>query len=270
MLKRVSGGCINHSYKVDAGADTYFMKYNDAVFSYEMFFAEKRGLELLARVSIRVPRPIHVSESSHGSFLLMEWIESGNPNAGSWQLFGSKLAKLHQTTAATYGWDYPNYIGKLPQRNDPAPNWLDFYYERRIVPQIRLAMDTGLLPGSIHLKIDKMFSHLSNEIPDEKPALLHGDLWNGNLFFNQQNIPVFIDPAVYFGHREMDIAMMHLFGGFENGMPPYLEIFPLADQWQDRLKFWQLYYILVHVNLFGGHYVRSAHSIINFYSSRSA
>ena len=266
-LKPVPGGDINRAFRATTKRGRYFVKFNDADFSKHMFQAETKGLEILAsKAKIKVPRPLDQMDKEFGSLLVMDWIEQSRASIESWENFGRDLAKLHQCTHAYFGLDHHNFIGKLDQRNNRSSSWLEFYYNERIEPQMMMAIDDALIPIEYQAKVDKLFKLMEREIPKEKPSLLHGDLWTGNLIFDKDAYPVFIDPAVYYGNREMDIAMMRLFGGFDRGCSTYQEIYPLKENWMDRTKFYQLYYILVHVNLFQGHYGQSARQIIDFYT----
>jgi len=269
-LQPVMGGDINEAYRVDTDQGVFFLKCNTRPESHDMFLAEKRGLELLrSKGQLRVPDPIEVFEMSGVACLLLEWIDTGRGNSQSWQSFATQLSELHQSKGGQFGLDHDNYIGRLPQKNEPKEDWLDFYHACRIMPQLKMAVDESKLDAGMAVRAERMFTLISGEIPEESPTLLHGDLWSGNLLFDFGNRPVFIDPAVYYGVREMDLAMMSLFGGFSEGINIYHEMFPLSHHWQDRLRFYQLYYILVHVNLFGGHYANSARQIIQHYASIS-
>jgi protein-ribulosamine 3-kinase len=269
QLTPVSGGDINNTYKVKSADEQFFVKQNDVDFAFEMFDAERKGLNHLSKASgIKVPKPILIQKSKKGAFLVLKWVEEKGPAKDDWESFATQLAKMHQTKNNYFGLDHSNFIGKLEQVNTLTNKWIDFYYEFRIGRQLKLAIDSGKLDKNLHARCDKMFMLLSTEIPTEEPSLLHGDLWSGNLIFNQNHEAVFIDPAIYYGHREMDIAMMKLFGGFEMGFEFYQDLYPIEHNLKDRLSFYQLYYILVHVNLFGGNYIQSAKKIMEHYASR--
>ena len=269
-LSRVPGGDINEAFRLDEPSGRYFVKTNTADFAYDMFSCEAKGLALLHQMGgASCPKPIQTYRWPDQSGLILQWIDRGPAGKHGWEEFAVQLAQLHRTSQPGFGLDYDNYIGTIKQTNTPSRDWMEFYYDRRITPQIRLAVDNGLLAPTTFSLVEKSFTGISGDIPKESPSLLHGDLWRGNLIFDDRGSPVFIDPAVYYGHREMDIAMMDLFGGFEAGKGPYQDHFPLLPQWQDRQRFYQLYYILVHVNLFGGHYVHSAMDILRYYGDRS-
>jgi fructosamine-3-kinase len=267
-LTSVGGGDINDAYRVETGQSKYFLKYNDVAWAEQMFKAEKKGLLLLKQAGLIVPEPLDIVEDKNHFGLLLEWKEKGRSKKDSWIMFGRDLAKLHKTYGENHGLDHDNFIGRLPQSNLFDKNWLNFYASRRIEPQLKIAVDNGLMPTKFVRTAENAIRFFGTGLPDVSPSLLHGDLWSGNLMFDEDSQPVFIDPAIYFGHREMDIAMMKLFGGFDTGLEHYNEIFPLQAGWMERLQFYQLYYILVHVNLFGGSYTGSASRILTYYGER--
>ena len=196
-------------------------------------------------------------------FLALEYIPSGNPKPDFWNSFAEKLAQLHCITQPHFGYPVNNYIGALPQYNTPTPDAASFYIEQRLGPQFELAANKGYR----FTGIDALYHYCRQHIPDEPPALVHGDLWSGNFLIDISGEAVLIDPAVAFASREMDIAMMHLFGGFSPQVfAHYNHVFPLASGWKERIRLWQLYYVLVHVNLFGRSYFAQAQSIISHYT----
>ncbi|MBN4073018.1 fructosamine kinase family protein, partial [Crocinitomix catalasitica] len=165
------------------------------------------------------------------------------------------LAKLHQCTANDFGLDHTNFIGSLQQQNERKTTWTDFLLTQRFEPMLKMAMDSGHISSSELAQFSKFERHAVDIWPEEPPALLHGDLWSGNYLPAENDEPCIIDPAVYYGHREIDIGMMHLFGGFSNELfEAYNEVFPMEKNWQDRIPYNQLYPLLVHVNLFGRSY----------------
>jgi fructosamine-3-kinase len=177
-----------------------------------MFEKEANGLRLLAKThTFKIPKTIAQGEINNHSYLLLEYISPGETGNHFWENFGKKLAQLHQNTAASFGLDHDNYIGSLMQYNVcDIQNATQFYIEKRLVPQIALATEKGFLFKSL----STFYKNCTHEIPDEKPALIHGDLWNGNYLVEKNGNPCLIDPAVSFASREMDLAMMHLFWWF--------------------------------------------------------
>lgn len=265
--KSVSGGSINDAFRVETKQDKFFLKVNSASRFPNMFEAEKRGLELLGQSSFVIPKPLNVGEVGETQFILMEWIEQGAPISSFWDSFGRSLAELHLLSSDQFGLDHDNYIGSLPQKNSEHTSWSDFYREERLFPQMKLAEKKGQLTSKMTTGFDALFRELVNLFPSEKPSLLHGDLWSGNMMIAQNGLASIFDPAVYYGHREMDLAMMALFGGFgESWVEAYNEVYPLESGWQERIPLGQLYPLMVHVNLFGGGYASSVERILSQFS----
>jgi len=175
------------------------------------------------------------------------------------EALGRSLAALHVFCASSFGLDHDNFIGRLAQSNATTDDWASFYLVSRLEPQLRLAADHGLIDHGTRSSFDALRRVLPAGVgPEESPSRLHGDLWGGNLHADETGQPCLIDPAVYGGHREIDLAMMRLFGGFgERVFAAYEEAWPLAPGSGERVSLYQLYPLLVHVNLFGGSYVGS-------------
>lgn len=256
-VRPLSGGDINQVFRLClANSKDFVLKLNSKDHYPEMFEKEAAGLRLLESAGCRVPRvEMSFVEGSH-QFLILEFIEEGRSGSTSWEGFGRQLATLHLKTNDTFGLEHDNYIGSLDQLNKRTENWIDFFISNRLEPLIRKASERNLLRGD-HLKgFESLFSRLPQLIPEENPSLLHGDLWSGNLMFDKMGEPVFIDPAVYFGHREMDLAMTRMFGGFnESFLVSYNEIRPLEKGWEERIELHNLYPTLVHLVLFGSSYL---------------
>jgi protein-ribulosamine 3-kinase len=258
------GGCINNGGKLTTSHGTYFLKWNDAVKFPDMFQTEAKGLKLLAESkSMYIPKVIDAGEAGSFQFLILEFVAASNRTQHYWRDFGVQLAMLHQHTSTSFGLDYNNYIGSLPQQNTLHTSWIDFFIHNRLDAQLRLAERSSLVDKSLRRNFETLYAKLPDLLVMEKPALLHGDLWSGNVMVNQHGAPSLIDPAVYFGHREMDIAMTQLFGGFNpEFLQVYHESFPLAPGVEERLQLYNLYPLLVHVNLFGGDYLAQVNSIL--------
>ena len=263
-VKPLQGGDINAVFLLKCSEGDFVIKLNSASKFPEMFFAEAAGLKLLANSgSFRIPEVIAQSKYKDHGYLLLQHIPAGIQHNGFWSVFAQKLAILHQNTSEKFGLDHSNYIGSLPQQNNYAANASEFYITQRLHPQFKLAQDNGFELNPT----DHFFKIISEEIPSERPSLIHGDLWNGNYLTSETGEPVLIDPAVAYAPREMDIGMMHLFGGFPGHLfEEYHELFPLEYNWQNRLSLWQLYYLLVHLNLFGSGYLSQVTSIVKRYS----
>ena len=255
--RSVSGGDINRALRLDlADGRRVFVKYNERS-PAGMFEAEARGLLWLAEAdALPVPTVLAVGTGAT-PFLALEWVESGRRGADFDERLGRGLAALHGATPRGFGLDHDNFIGSLAQDNTPLGDWPRFYAERRIAPLMRDAVDAGLLSSATRRLLEDVLSRMAELVADpEPPARLHGDLWGGNSMTGPDGGPMLIDPAVYGGHREVDLAMMRLFGGFgERVFAAYDEARPLGAGHQGRVALYQLYPLLVHVLLFGGGYV---------------
>ena len=195
-------------------------------------------------------------------YLLLEWIEVGKGSTKVFKKAGSGLALLHGKVQPYFGFEEDNYIGNLHQDNRREESWELFYMERRLKPLVKKLFDAGAYSKADLLGTEKFYKNLENIFPKEPPSLLHGDLWSGNFMASVTDEPVLIDPAVYNGHREMDLAMTRLFGGFgEEFYRAYHETYPLEKGWEKRVPIAQLYPLLVHAVLFGGHYVAKTRDI---------
>ncbi|MBS1253162.1 MAG: hypothetical protein MAG451_02210 [Anaerolineales bacterium] len=266
--RRVSGGDINEAARVETGQGAYFVKWNPKPLP-NLFQVEARGLELLAEPNtVRVPRVYGYSERAEDApaFIVLEWIEQGDADRSAvGETFGRQLSALHRKTNQEFGLDHDNYIGALPQPNTPMPSWIDFYRECRLGFQHQLARERGLMPPERDRRLRQLMDSLDRWIDDDdvEPSLLHGDLWGGNYLIDAQSRPVLIDPAVYYGHREIELAFTELFGGF----PPsfydaYDETYPLSPGHEERRPLYQLYHLLTHLNLFGETYGASVDRIL--------
>ncbi|SKB75438.1 hypothetical protein SAMN05660776_2842 [Salegentibacter holothuriorum] len=262
-FNRLTGGDINDVFLITAGDKKQVVKINNAEKFPGMFAAEKAGLEALHKPKvIDVPNVLGMGEIENTSYLLLEYKESAAKSSTFWKDFGKQMAALHKITSEEFGFHQDNYIGSLPQKNKSTKSAVDFYISQRLEPQFKLAKDTGYDLGVTK----SFFRNISEIIPDEKPALIHGDLWGGNYLVNGNGDPCLIDPATAFAPREMDLSMMQLFGGFDKELfKIYEKEFPLESGFEERIPLWQLYYLLVHLNLFGAGYKPQVTSIIKQY-----
>jgi len=267
----VAGGDINESFALElSDGQTIFVKCNGRA-SATMFPAEAKGLAWLEEAdAIRIPKVLGCSDptgSPASAFLALELLRPAPRCSDFAEKLGRGLAHLHQSHPTQFGLDHSNFIGSLSQSNQPTSTWAEFYAQQRLGAQIGLGRDNGHFSSQDAQKFDALCGRLENLVgPEEPPARLHGDLWGGNLFVDEHGEPTLIDPAVYGGHREMDLAMMRLFGGFPaRAFDAYAEVYPLAPDSSERIPLYQLYPVLVHVNLFGGSYVSSAKSILARY-----
>ena len=266
-IQSVSGGDISSAYVLSAGSEKLFLKINSKPDALDMFLSEETGLKTIAKTNtIAVPKVLACDSIKDQSFILMEHIESKSPNSKDLELFGSQLAKLHQITSDKFGFDSDNFIGSLHQSNKTHKNWNDFYIEERLIPQLILAKSNGLLNNPEIPENQKLKEVCSSYFKDVKPSLLHGDLWSGNYLISKNGIPYLIDPSTYYGHNEIDIAMSKLFGGFGDSFyQSYHNVIPQDELTRSRIELYQLYYLLVHLNLFGRSYYSSVKSILNTY-----
>ena len=254
----LTGGCINNAVKLNTDKGLFFVKWNTNA-KANMFQSEYRGLKVLKDTNtICIPDVFGFDEK----FLILEYISPSNPDNSFWENFGRKLALMHQQTHPKFGLEFDNYIGSLQQSNEQNKNWDDFFIQKRLQAQLSI----GDFTANILSDFDKLFQKIPNIFPVEKSALLHGDLWSGNFLAKGGDIPVLIDPAIYYGNREMDIAMSKLFGGFNSDFYfAYNESYPLENGWEERIQICNLYPLLVHVNLFGGAYINQVKNILSYY-----
>jgi fructosamine-3-kinase len=268
--RRLSGGDINDAFEVRLeDARTIFVKTNAHAAS-EMFPAEARGLAWLTEAgALRIPEVLAVSSpNDEVRFLALELVRSGGPARGHDETLGRGLAALHRFGASGFGLEHDNFIGSLPQSNRAKPSWAEFYETERLGPQLARAVEQGRASATMRRGFERLFARLGGLLgPAETPSRLHGDLWGGNLHTDENGAPCLIDPAVYGGHREVDLAMMRLFGGFgERVFSAYAEAFPLAPGARERVELYQLYPLMVHVNLFGGGYAGSVERVLAKYA----
>lgn len=263
-VKPVSGGDISSAYRVDTAKGQYFLKVNSASYAMEMFYAERDGLQAIeATKTITVPH-VYLADAIEGeAFLLMDLVESKRPSSSDYQHLGRQLAELHQCSQNDFGFHSDNFIGSLPQQNNPHPDWAEFYWFERIFPHFQLALNAGLIQRKMIPEEQKAIALFREISGDVKPSLLHGDLWGGNYLIATDGTPYLIDPAVYWGHSMVDIAMTRLFGGFGSDFyDAYHKIIPKSGQYDAQIELYQLYYLLVHLNLFGSGYYSSVSSIL--------
>lgn len=257
--RALSGGSINQAVALYTEEGDFFLKYNYQA-PADMFAKEAQGLELLRKTNtIALPQVLGVGQD----FLLLELIDSQQRNPHFWAGFGCSLAALHQHSAPQFGLNYDNYIGKLPQANQPTEDGIEFFVEQRLKPQAQLAYDNGLLDYGLIQQLEKLYVQLPNLLPHEAPALLHGDLWSGNVMSNAQGAVTLIDPAVYYGLREAELAFTEMFGRFDTAFyEAYHQAFALELGYSQRVDVYNLYPTLVHVNLFGQGYVGAVKEVL--------
>jgi fructosamine-3-kinase len=269
----VGGGDSSEAWLVELGAGTrpgsVFVKTNpDAPGG--LFDAEADGLARLGRTdAVRVPEVLAVADDGPDRFIVLEWVEPGPPGPSHDRDLGRELAALHAHSADRFGLERDNFIGRRPQTNRWCATWAELYGTWRLAPMARLSRDAGVLSPELSRGIDRLIDQLPDRLgPPEPPALVHGDLWGGNAIADREGRPWLIDPAVYFGHREVDLAMMRLFGGFGlEVFAAYAEAFPLAGGSADRVALHQLYPLLVHtLHPAPAGYVAAVTRIVSTYS----
>ncbi len=262
-----SGGSINRAAYVSGGGVSVFVKWNNAERYPGMFEAEAKGLSLLEDPGCAlVPEVYECSGAGGISWLAMEMVEYGTSDNESIHFFGLMLANLHRNIASKFGLDHDNYMGSLLQSNKQHESFPEFFIEERLLPQLKIALRKGSLTGRDEEAFGKLFNKLHSIIPKDFPSLVHGDFWCGNYISGTDFRTWLIDPAVSYNHRETDLAMSKMFGGFPKRFyESYLYYSPIAPGWEQRVEIFQLYPLLIHVNLFGGGYTRSVKSIIKRY-----
>jgi fructosamine-3-kinase len=264
---QVFGGDINQTFHLQTNIGSFFLKLNDGKLT-DMFEKEFSGLQQLHKTkTIKIPEPILQGSFNNQIFLVTEFIEKGNQSKNFWQTFAQQLAALHKISNEQFGLSDNNYIGSLHQQNNFCNTWSEFYTTQRILPLIELAFNQNKCNKEDVTLAEKLCNRFDKLFPKEKPALIHGDLWAGNFMCDESSEPVIYDPAIYYGNREMDIAMSLLFGGFDKQFYDYYnEFFPLQPNWKERIQLCQLYPLLVHLILFGGHYYDNVVRIFRIYN----
>lgn len=263
------GGDINQALEIKTASARYFLKWNkDAA---GMFSAEAKGLALLREADV-LPVPVVIAfgdgEGDWPGYLLLEWLERGNPSGQTMTMLGEGLAQLHEQRHSAHGLDHDNFIGSLPQYNHSHRSWAQFYAEQRIRPQMEIARQRGHLPSHRAKGLEKIISTMSNFLPEDvAPSLLHGDLWSGNVLALSDGRPAIIDPAVYYGHAEVEMAFIDLFGRYGDAFWVAYRANRDFDfkGYQERRLLLQLYPYMTHMNIFGGRYGSGVDAILRQY-----
>ncbi|MEX0686223.1 MAG: fructosamine kinase family protein [Balneolales bacterium] len=269
-IEPVSGGSINEAARISLkSGEARFVKWNASP-TGNMFKTEAKGLETLMMADSDLVFPEIISQGevpdTDIQFLIMDYFSPHETNGSFFEKFGRELARLHRNGNEVYGLGYDNFIGRLPQDNTPSKDWIDFFIERRIRPQFEIAVDGDQLPYTLNQNFERLLEMLPDLLPEEKPSLLHGDLWSGNYLCVSNDQAALIDPAVYYGNREIELAFTKLFGGFSYEFyAAYQEAFPIQPGFDNRVDIYNLYPLLVHVNMFGRAYASQVQAILNNY-----
>jgi fructosamine-3-kinase len=269
----VGGGCIANGCRLETEGRALFLKYGDDEVA-RTFPGEAAGLEALAEAGVEavvIPEVVvHEPPPGDGApgFLLMEWINAGRQHRGFWPRFGEGLAAVHRHTADRFGFGLDNYIGRLPQSNTWTGHWPDFFRRERLMPQAEMARAAGVWLDAWDAPFDTLCRRLDDLLPEvPAPSLVHGDLWSGNFMVTATGQPCLIDPATYYGHREADVAMTELFGGFDDRFyAAYRAAWPLAPGYDERRDVYNLYHLMNHANHFGGRYVGDVDAALQRYA----
>ncbi len=263
----VGGGCIANAGRLDVLNATLFLKWSDGEAAHT-FVPEGEGLRALeaSETSLKIPevRAARTSTDNAPGFLVLEWIEQGAKGRTYWNELGRGLAEMHRHTSDSYGFESDNFIGRLPQRNGMRALWPEFFREERLAPQVALARSQERWRAGWDEPLEALFRRLDELLPSQPHAsILHGDLWSGNILATAEGQPAIIDPAVYYGHREADLAMTHLFGGFAGEFyDAYKEAWPLEAGYDKRRDIYNLYHLINHLNHFGSSYAGQVERIL--------
>jgi fructosamine-3-kinase len=260
----IAAGNHNQGIRLASSEGTFFLKLN---FDHEkdILAREAQGLDLLRKSTfLKVPEVYGYGRVEDYNYLLTEFLAGGKKRPNYWENLGIGLAHLHLTQRETFGLESDNFIASLYQKNPDTEDWLDFFIEQRLEPLLGKAYFDRLIPLDFLKKFQEIYPKLEGIFPKEKPSLVHGDLWSGNVIPTDSGEPSLIDPAIYFGHREMDLAFSRLFGGFDRQFyDSYESALPLEPEFESRIGVYNLYPLLVHLNLFGEAYLPGIQKIIN-------
>ncbi len=275
QYRSVGGGCISNAHIIQLeDARKFFLKSNTLQLK-PMFDAELLALDELAKSqTIKVPRPLVVGQTATQSFILMQPVNEGPRPSDFFQTFGQQFAQLHHATRqpssdSPFGFHHDNFIGATHQPNTWTQTWVEFFAQHRLAFQLNLAGKNNLATPQLTSLGQSLIDKLPDLIasPNEPACLLHGDLWSGNYMNDEEGQPVIIDPASYYGSREADLAMTHLFGGFpQTFYDAYNHHYPLQSGYRDRIEIYKLYHLLNHLNLFGSSYLSQCLSILKHYA----
>jgi protein-ribulosamine 3-kinase len=259
-------GNFNLAARVVTQSGKYFIKWNKG--DHEgMFESEAKSMELIRETNtVHVPRVYGYGKKQDGAYLMLDFVAESTKKEDYWADFGRKLAQLHSTTNENFGLHFNNYVGALRQINDLSKDGIQFFLEKRLLFQLEMAYKAKLVDYKLYIDTQNLFSKIPSLFPKEPPALLHGDLWSGNIMVGSDGYVAVVDPSAYYGLREAEIAFTTLFGGFKAAFyEAYNEVKPLESGFKDRIDLYNLYPLLVHLNLFGGGYLDAVKRIVKKY-----
>jgi fructosamine-3-kinase len=265
---RVHGGDVAIAFRIDTDDGRTLFAKTHAAPPPNFFSTEAAGLWWLRdAAAVAVPDVVAVSDDDP-ALLVLQWIDEGPRREATDRELGVALARLHLAGAPSFGREDRRTTGSRALPNDPCDTWAEFYATRRLLPLARLATDGGALPRRTIRQLERLADDLASVGgPPEPAARLHGDLWAGNRIVDRDGRSWLIDPAAHGGHREFDLAMMHLFGGYSAAcFEAYAQTSPLADGWEERVALHQIAPLVVHAIKFGGGYVSAAEAAISRYS----
>jgi fructosamine-3-kinase len=259
----VGGGCINNAQRLTTTSGIGLLLKQNPSAPPDMFEREAEGLRALAvEAGPRVPTPFLAGRD----FLLTEYLAPAPPAADYWETFGQRLARLHHHTSARFGFPHDNYIGSTPQPNGWLDDGFEFFAERRLLFQGRLARERGWLSPALHQKLERAAARLREWIPAQPASLIHGDLWGGNVIVGPEGHACLIDPAAHYGWAEAELAMTALFGRFPEAFySAYVTVRPLEAGYRSRFDSYNLYHLLNHLNLFGASYLGAVETTLRRY-----
>jgi fructosamine-3-kinase len=255
----VSGGCIANASRLETEGASYFLKWGDAEVA-RTFPGEEAGLRALAAADSPLVVPEVVAsaapDDNRPGFLVMDWIDTGHKGRRFWSSFGEGLAQMHRHTGDEYGFGMDNHIGRLPQSNTWMGHWPTFFREQRLAPQVQMARERDRWRADWDRPLKTLYRRIDDLLPARPPpSVVHGDLWKGNFMVTALGEPALIDPAAYHGHREVDLAMSELFGGYDDAFyDAYRGAWPLDPGYDERREIYNLYHLINHLNHFGAGY----------------
>jgi fructosamine-3-kinase len=260
-LEAANGGCIHQVLRVQTSSGKRFFLKQRPGRNADVFQREAEGLEAL-----RVPGGPAIPDVylAGEKYLLLSDLQPAPRCKDFWLIYSRQLAEIHLQTNPRFGFGSDNYIGSNPQKNPWMDDGWEFFREARLEKQIKWARDLSRLDNEDLKKLKKLMGRLPDLIPEQPASLIHGDLWSGNLITNQDGFPALIDPAVYYGWAEADLAMAELFGHYPDKFySAYTEIHPLEDGYRSRFPLYNIYHLLNHLNIFGGGYLPQIHSLLD-------